>query len=53
MAIQSIIPGLHFHPTDVELLKYYLKGKILGCPYLEVIQEVSIYELNPWELPSK
>ncbi|OWM91452.1 hypothetical protein CDL15_Pgr017370 [Punica granatum] len=46
-------PGFRFHPTNVELLKYYLKRKILNRPlHFDAIREVDIYELDPWELPS-
>ncbi|KAK4754203.1 hypothetical protein SAY87_002307 [Trapa incisa] len=51
MAKKGLLPGFRFHPNDVELLKYYLKRKILGFPYFEAIQEVSLYNFDPWEIP--
>lgn len=47
-------PGLRFHPTDVELLMYYLKRKVLGRRnQIDVISEIDIYKYSPWELPDK
>ena len=45
-------PGFRFHPTDVELVKYYLKRKVLGkkLPF-NAIAEVDIYKYAPWDLP--
>lgn len=45
-------PGFRFHPTDVELVKYYLKRKIFGRKFhFEAISEVEIYKYAPWDLP--
>lgn len=47
-------PGFRFHPTDVELIMYYLKRKIMGKKFLfEVITELNIYQFSPWDLPDK
>ncbi|KAJ8475516.1 hypothetical protein OPV22_019243 [Ensete ventricosum] len=47
-------PGFRFHPTDVELVLYYLKRKICGRRVkLPVIGEVDVYKWEPWELPEK
>ncbi|XP_022740998.1 NAC domain-containing protein 82-like [Durio zibethinus] len=52
MGKNSLAPGFRFHPTDVELLKYYLKRKILGKKLsFKVIAEVDIYKHAPWDLP--
>lgn len=54
MAPVSLPPGFRFHPTDEELVAYYLKRKINGRKIdLEVIAEVDLYKCEPWELPSK
>ncbi|XP_055828679.1 NAC domain-containing protein 82-like isoform X2 [Solanum dulcamara] len=47
-------PGFRFHPTDVELIMYYLKRKITGkkIPF-EAISELNIYKFSPWDLPDK
>lgn len=44
-------PGFGFHPTDVELISHYLKLKILGHNFDELIPEVDIYKHEPWDLP--
>ncbi|KAJ6861615.1 hypothetical protein NC651_037626 [Populus alba x Populus x berolinensis] len=47
-------PGFRFHPTDEELVAYYLKRKINGHKIeLEIIPEVDLYKCEPWELPGK
>ncbi|KAH8507563.1 hypothetical protein H0E87_009928 [Populus deltoides] len=50
----SLPPGFRFHPTDVELVKYYLKRKVLGKKlHFQAIAEVEIYKYAPWDLPGK
>ncbi|KAL1560199.1 NAC transcription factor 25-like [Salvia divinorum] len=47
-------PGFRFHPTDEELLVYYLKKKAADAPLpAAIIAEVDLYKYDPWELPSK
>ncbi|KAG6474942.1 hypothetical protein ZIOFF_064159 [Zingiber officinale] len=47
-------PGFRFHPTDEELVGYYLKRKIDGLNIeLEVIPVIDLYKFDPWELPEK
>ncbi|GKV37863.1 hypothetical protein SLEP1_g45835 [Rubroshorea leprosula] len=54
MAPMSLPPGFRFHPTDEELVAYYLDRKISGCPIeLDVIPEVDLYKCEPWDLPEK
>ncbi|XP_002517259.2 NAC domain-containing protein 82 [Ricinus communis] len=51
---KKLSPGFRFHPTDVELVKYYLKRKVLGKRFhMEAIAEVDIYKYAPWDLPNK
>ncbi|XVE85834.1 hypothetical protein DITRI_Ditri17bG0123200 [Diplodiscus trichospermus] len=47
-------PGFRFHPTDEELIMYYLKNqaKSRPCP-VSIISEVDIYKFDPWQLPDK
>ncbi|KAB2622897.1 NAC domain-containing protein 78-like [Pyrus ussuriensis x Pyrus communis] len=47
-------PGFRFKPTDVELLKYFLKRKLIGKRlHVKVISEVDVYKHDPWDLPDK
>ncbi|GMI88674.1 NAC domain containing protein 20 [Hibiscus trionum] len=47
-------PGFRFHPTDEELVAYYLHSKITGLTLdLEIIPEVDLYKFEPWDLPDK
>ncbi|XP_057482712.1 NAC domain-containing protein 1-like [Actinidia eriantha] len=47
-------PGFRFHPTDEELIMYYLRNQATTrpCP-VSIIPEVDIYKFDPWELPEK
>ncbi|TYJ18944.1 hypothetical protein E1A91_A09G157000v1 [Gossypium mustelinum] len=48
----SLPPGFRFHPTDEELVGYYLKRKTQGLEIeLEVIPVIDLYKFDPWELP--
>ncbi|XP_011014226.1 PREDICTED: NAC transcription factor 29-like [Populus euphratica] len=54
MAPVSLPPGFRFHPTDEELVIYYLDRKINGRTIeLEIIPEVDLYKCEPWDLPDK
>ncbi|KAK4360888.1 hypothetical protein RND71_019840 [Anisodus tanguticus] len=54
MAPVSLPPGFRFHPTDEELVAYYLKRKINAKKIeLEIIPEVDLYKCEPWDLPGK
>ncbi|PHT61330.1 NAC domain-containing protein 13 [Capsicum annuum] len=45
-------PGFRFHPTDEELVSYYLKRKVCGKPLrFDAISEIDIYKVEPWDLP--
>lgn len=45
-------PGFRFHPTDEELVLYYLKRKICKKRLkLNVIAETDVYKWDPEELP--
>ncbi|CAM8881239.1 unnamed protein product [Rhodiola kirilowii] len=47
-------PGFRFHPTDEELIMFYLKNQAtsMPCP-VSIIPEVDIYKFDPWQLPDK
>ncbi|KAH9646151.1 NAC domain-containing protein [Citrus sinensis] len=50
----SLPPGFRFHPTDEELVAYYLDRKINGRTIeLEIIPEIDLYKHEPWDLPDK
>ncbi|KAF5183829.1 Nac domain, partial [Thalictrum thalictroides] len=51
----SLPPGFRFHPTDEELVMYYLKRKICSysCLNLAIIAEIDIYKWDPEELPEQ
>ncbi|PQP95553.1 NAC domain-containing protein 82-like [Prunus yedoensis var. nudiflora] len=47
-------PGFRFSPTDVELVRYYLKRKVMGKRlHFNFIAEVDIHKYAPWDLPEK
>ncbi|XP_066399897.1 NAC domain-containing protein 54-like [Miscanthus floridulus] len=54
MSPVGLPPGFRFHPTDEELVNYYLKRKIHGLKIdLDIIPEVDLYKCEPWELADK
>ena len=48
-------PGFRFHPTDDELVDYFLRHKIDGRDFLvdNDIHVIDIRNFSPWELPGK
>jgi hypothetical protein len=51
---EVMLPGFRFHPTDEELVGFYLKRKIQQRPLaIELIKQLDIYKFDPWDLPSK
>ncbi|KAI4333331.1 hypothetical protein L6164_018159 [Bauhinia variegata] len=46
------LPGFRFHPTDEELVSFYLRRKLDKKPIsLELIKQIDIYKYDPWDLP--
>ncbi|KAD1846312.1 hypothetical protein E3N88_42217 [Mikania micrantha] len=44
-------PGFRFHPTDEELVDYYLRKKIASKRIdLDIIKDVDLYRIEPWDL---
>lgn len=51
---EVMLPGFRFHPTDEELVGFYLRRKIQHKPLsIELIKQLDIYKYDPWDLPSK
>ncbi|XP_042445777.1 protein CUP-SHAPED COTYLEDON 1-like [Zingiber officinale] len=47
-------PGFRFHPTDEELITYYLLKKVLDSSFTSrAIAEIDLNKCEPWELPEK
>ncbi|GJN09350.1 hypothetical protein PR202_ga27351 [Eleusine coracana subsp. coracana] len=55
MDIESRLPpGFRFHPSDQELVCYYLRDKqqlIVSSPPLLTMVEVDLHVCEPWDLP--
>ncbi|XP_057473136.1 transcription factor JUNGBRUNNEN 1-like [Actinidia eriantha] len=46
------LPGFRFHPTDEELVWFYLRRKVENKPLtIQLIKQVDIYKYDPWDLP--
>ncbi|CAK8534749.1 unnamed protein product [Lathyrus sativus] len=46
------LPGFRFHPTDQELVTFYLQRKVDKKPIsIDLIKQVDIYKYDPWDLP--
>ncbi|KAL1561485.1 Protein CUP-SHAPED COTYLEDON [Salvia divinorum] len=49
---QGLPPGFRFHPTDEELVTFYLASKVFNGAFCGVdIAEVDLNRSEPWELP--
>ncbi|KAM7269576.1 hypothetical protein ACFE04_025073 [Oxalis oulophora] len=47
-----VLPGFRFHPTDEELVGFYLRRKVEKKSIrLELIKQIDIYKYDPWDLP--
>ncbi|KAF8104366.1 hypothetical protein N665_0173s0020 [Sinapis alba] len=54
MARSYLPPGFRFHPTDEELVGYYLHRRNERLEIeLEIIPLMDLYKFDPWELPEK
>ncbi|GFY81565.1 NAC (No Apical Meristem) domain transcriptional regulator superfamily protein [Actinidia rufa] len=50
----QVPPGFRFHPTEEELLQYYLRKKVSGEKIdLDVIRDVDLNKLEPWDIQDK
>ncbi|KAF3972736.1 hypothetical protein CMV_003775 [Castanea mollissima] len=49
---RGLPPGFRFHPTDEELITFYLASKVFNGAFCGVeIAEVDLNRCEPWELP--
>ncbi|GMI80930.1 NAC domain containing protein 70, BEARSKIN 2 [Hibiscus trionum] len=50
----GVPPGFRFHPTEEELLHYYLTKKVSFQKFeMEVIREVDLNKMEPWDLQER
>ncbi|ESQ53474.1 hypothetical protein EUTSA_v10025510mg [Eutrema salsugineum] len=50
----SVPPGFRFHPTDEELVGYYLRKKVASHKIdLDVIRDIDLYRIEPWDLQER
>ncbi|XVE97226.1 hypothetical protein REPUB_Repub03eG0002800 [Reevesia pubescens] len=51
---ETLPPGFRFHPTDEELITYYLVNKISDASFTgRAIADVDLNKCEPWDLPGK
>ncbi|GLU16395.1 hypothetical protein SLE2022_328310 [Rubroshorea leprosula] len=55
MEMESCVPpGFRFHPTEEELVGYYLKRKIDSLKIdLDVIIDIDLYKMEPWDIQAR
>ncbi|KAL6198057.1 hypothetical protein ACLB2K_027849 [Fragaria x ananassa] len=48
-------PGFRFHPSDEELIRYYLHNKLINSNFTSgpISQVVDLNKCEPWQLPEK
>ncbi|GFZ12220.1 NAC domain containing protein 58 [Actinidia rufa] len=50
----NLPPGFRFHPTDEELISYYLSHKVSDFSFTSrAIADVDLNKCEPWDLPAK
>ncbi|CAL0318018.1 unnamed protein product [Lupinus luteus] len=50
----QVPPGFRFHPTEEELLQYYLRKKVSYEKIdLDVIRDIDLNKLEPWDIQEK
>ncbi|GLJ25015.1 hypothetical protein SUGI_0478850 [Cryptomeria japonica] len=46
------LPGFRFHPTEEELVGFYLRKKVQGQQFgFDIIGTLDLYRYDPWQLP--
>ncbi|KAJ6414944.1 PROTEIN CUP-SHAPED COTYLEDON 2-RELATED [Salix viminalis] len=49
-----LLPGFRFHPTDEELVGFYLKRKVeKKLMRIDLIKHIDVYKYEPWDLPKE
>nr|CAB3481908.1 unnamed protein product [Digitaria exilis] len=52
-AHDMVMPGFRFHPTEEELIDFYLRRRVEGKRFnIELINLVDLYRYDPWDLPA-
>ena len=47
-----VMPGFRFHPTEEELIDFYLRRKVEGKRFsVDLIAFLDLYRYDPWQLP--
>ncbi|GJN09182.1 hypothetical protein PR202_ga27164 [Eleusine coracana subsp. coracana] len=53
MEMEQDLPGFRFHPTEEELLDFYLHSVVHGKKLnFDIIGTLNIYRHDPWDLPA-
>lgn len=51
--LMDLPPGFRFHPTDEEIISYYLTERVMNSSFsARAIGEVDLNKCEPWDLPS-
>ncbi|OIS96223.1 PREDICTED: NAC domain-containing protein 100-like [Nicotiana attenuata] len=51
---EKLPPGFRFHPTDEELITFYLTNKVSNFSFsARAIADVDLNKCEPWDLPAK
>ncbi|KAF8058993.1 hypothetical protein N665_1235s0002 [Sinapis alba] len=50
-SFSHVPPGFRFHPTDEELVDYYLRKKVASNRIeIDFIKDIDLYKIEPWDL---
>ncbi|CAH8388915.1 unnamed protein product [Eruca vesicaria subsp. sativa] len=50
-SFSHVPPGFRFHPTDEELVDYYLRKKVASKRIeVDFIKDIDLYKIEPWDL---
>lgn len=51
MSAPALPVGFRFHPTEEELVDHFLKKKLQGKDFDDIIPAIDILKWEPWDLP--